>query len=146
MDDPIWSQDSSVSMGTMLNTRWPRNLGSIPKRDSPQARDSFPGAKAAEVKNAWSYTSIPLRLFIAWCCIKLGIASTHLVFSWLITMYGSPIIPWKGTRKAKFIFWMEKNSDCLSDALDVQRQKAGRIWEEALPALLRNGSGKTRKN
>jgi hypothetical protein len=41
--------------------------------------DSFPGGKAAEawswssaeVKNAWSYTSIPQYVFMAWCLVKL---------------------------------------------------------------------------
>jgi hypothetical protein len=45
-------------------------------------RDSFPGVKrpgreadhsppsSAEVKNAWSYTSIPQYVFMAWCSVK----------------------------------------------------------------------------
>jgi hypothetical protein len=40
-------------------------------------RGSFPGGKAdyspppsAEVKNAWSYTSTPQYVFMAWCLVK----------------------------------------------------------------------------
>jgi hypothetical protein len=61
-----------VSMGVVIH----------PASYSMGTRDSFPGVKrsgreadhsppySAEVKNAWSYTSIPKYVFMAWCLVK----------------------------------------------------------------------------
>jgi hypothetical protein len=38
------------------------------KRQESEAEDAPPSS--AEVKNAWSYTSTPLYVFIAWCSVK----------------------------------------------------------------------------
>jgi hypothetical protein len=70
----IGSRDRSVGIATRLRAgrppiQWvPGALSLGVKRPEHEVDHSPPSS--AEVKNAWSYTSIPLYVFMAWCLVK----------------------------------------------------------------------------
>jgi hypothetical protein len=65
-----------------LRHRVQNGSGAYPASCPMGTRDSFPGVKwqgreadnspssSAEVQNAWSYTSTPQYVFMAWCLVK----------------------------------------------------------------------------
>jgi hypothetical protein len=48
----------------------------VPAVASPGGKADHSSPSSAEVKNAWSYTSIPQYVFMAWCLIRLGYVFT----------------------------------------------------------------------
>jgi hypothetical protein len=75
-----WGPPTSYPMGTGA-----LSLGM--KRPGREADDSPPSS--AEIKNAWSYTSTPPYVFMAWCVVKHrnNSTSTYLLFSTLFLLF-----------------------------------------------------------
>jgi hypothetical protein len=72
----IWG--STGVWDTQPPIQWvPGTLSLGVKRSRREADHSSPSN--AEVKNAWSYTSIPQYAFMAWCLVKLIIKFIHIM-------------------------------------------------------------------
>jgi hypothetical protein len=75
-----------------LHYRVPNDSGAHPASYPMGTRGSFPGAKrpdreadhsspsSAGVKNAWSYTSAPKYVFMAWCLVSTGTNSPFYIY------------------------------------------------------------------
>jgi hypothetical protein len=57
---------------------------------SMDIRVSFPGGKATEVENAWSYTSTPQCVAMAWCLTSISISYLIIANSYKTCLITTP--------------------------------------------------------